>query len=148
MMISSEGTQFGLDLGVVEVDGGDLQTAKLLPEARCAQARQFCGFAQLKLANLEESDSQLKPQPLFDGGARPSACQQKIVRITHSQLSHEGTLSQTRHPVNGVFERLRRTCRVVAVAAKADLWVDRAGGRHHVDMLRAKTEKESLNNEN
>ncbi len=55
MMISSEGTQFGLDLGVIEVDGGNLQTAKLLPEARCTQARQFRGFAQCKPANLESS---------------------------------------------------------------------------------------------
>ena len=39
-------------------------------------------------------------------------------------------------------------CIEIKAAAKAHLWVDRAGGRHHVDMLRAKTEKESLNNEN
>jgi hypothetical protein len=83
-MISSEGTQFGLDLGVVEVDGGNFQAAKFLSEARRAQASQFSGFAQRKLSNLEESDGQLEAQLLFDNGARLSACQQKIVGISHS----------------------------------------------------------------
>ena len=36
-------------------------------------------------------------------------------------------------------------CIEMDAAAKADLWVDRAGGaRHHVDMPRAKTKNESL----
>jgi len=40
-------------------------------------------------------------------------------------------------------------CIEIEAAAKAHLWVDRAGGaRHPVDMLRAKTKNESLNNEN
>jgi hypothetical protein len=60
MMAFSEGTQFGVDFGIVEVDGGNFQAAQFLPEARFAQASQFGGFAQGKLADLEEADGQLE----------------------------------------------------------------------------------------
>jgi hypothetical protein len=56
MMASSEGTQFGLDFGIVEVDGGNFKAAKFVTEASFAQAGQFGSFAQRKLANLEEPD--------------------------------------------------------------------------------------------
>jgi hypothetical protein len=39
-------------------------------------------------------------------------------------------------------------CIEIEAAAKAHLWVDRAGGaRHYVDMLRAKIKNESLKSE-
>ena len=47
------------------------------------------------------------------------------------------------------MKRVWWNCCIEIEAAKADLWVDRAGGaRHPVDMLRAKTKNESLSSEN
>jgi len=70
MMASSEGTQFGLDFGVVEVDGGNFEAAKLVTEAIFAQACQLRSFAQRKLADLEEPNGQLETQFIFEDGTR------------------------------------------------------------------------------
>lgn len=64
-MISPEGTQFGLDLGVVEVDGGNLETTEFLSKAGPAQSSQFSGFAQRKLAHFKKPDGQLEAQLIF-----------------------------------------------------------------------------------
>jgi hypothetical protein len=104
-IISPEGTQFGLDFGGVEVDGGNFQTAKFLPEARGAEARDFSGFAQRKLANLEETNGQFKAQMLFDNGAWLPACQQKVVRIFYRQFGHNETISLIKPPVNGTLKQ-------------------------------------------
>jgi hypothetical protein len=89
MMASSEGTQFGLDFRIVEVNGGNLKAAEFLAEARFAQASQFGSFAQRKLAHLKEPDGQLETQLIFEGGARFPTRQQKIIRILHGQFSHQ-----------------------------------------------------------
>ena len=53
MMAFSEGTQFGLDFGIVEINGWNIETAKLLAEPRFALASQFSSFTEGELAYLE-----------------------------------------------------------------------------------------------
>jgi hypothetical protein len=89
MMAFLEGTQLGLDFGIVEVDGGNFTTAKFITKARSAQPSQFGSFAQRKLANLKEPNGQFETQWIFNGRSRFPARQQKVVRILQGQLSHE-----------------------------------------------------------
>jgi hypothetical protein len=105
MMTSSEGTQFGFDFGIVEVDGGNFKAAKLVTEMRLAQPSQLGCFAQGKLSHLEKSDGQLETQLIFEGGPRFSARQQEVVWILQGQLSHQRTLNHRGAGVNSVADR-------------------------------------------
>ena len=82
-MISSEGTQFGLDFLVVQVHQRDFHPAQLVGETKPVHAGEFRRFAERKSPHLEKADGQLKGKLFLNGLARFAAGDQQVVRVLH-----------------------------------------------------------------
>jgi hypothetical protein len=95
IMISSDGTQFGLDLLVVQVDYWNLQAAQLVGKPKPVPSSEFRSLAQREMPDFEESNGELQPQLAFYLATRFAARHKQIIRIFDLQFSHDRTLPAT-----------------------------------------------------
>jgi hypothetical protein len=93
MMISSDGTQFGLDFLVVEIYDWHLHPAQFVSEQEPVPTRKFGRLAQRELPDLEKADRKLKLQLALNFTSRFPARQEQVIRILQRQLSHAATVS-------------------------------------------------------
>jgi hypothetical protein len=73
MMISSESTQFGLDFLVVQIHDRHLHSSQFVSKPQPVPSGKLGRFAQRKLPDLEEPDSQLELQFPLDLASRLAA---------------------------------------------------------------------------
>jgi hypothetical protein len=95
MMISSEGTQFGLDFLVVQVHDWYFHPAQFIGEPQPVHADEFRRLSERKLAKFKEADGQLECQFFFHRLTWLAAGDQEVVGISDGQFSHAPTLVQS-----------------------------------------------------
>ena len=103
MMISSEGTQFGLDFLVVQVHHRDFHPPKLVGEPHPVHADEFGRLAEGKLTHLEEPDGQLQRQLCLHRLTLLATGDQEVIGILYRQFSHAPNVIQGDRLTQGCF---------------------------------------------
>ena len=105
-MISSDGTQFGFDFFLVQVDDRDFHSSQLVCELHPVHPDELCRFSERELSDLEKTDSQLKFQFSLYGAPRLAAGNQQIVGVLDCQFSHASNVIQgPKYPQDGFDSR-------------------------------------------